>query len=93
MLLPLVLVGGGVALLLTWPEGLLQAPAAPTGAVGLALLAVASLLTWLDYQDDAITAPGGALRRSGRARIGSAVVMPGLTLVVVALAVLTHVLS
>lgn len=93
LLLPFVLIGGMVGVLLVWPETLLELPAAPTAVVGLVLVAVSSVLSWLDYEDDRITAPGEQPGRSERARWGSALLTPALTLAMAGVMSLTHLLA
>lgn len=68
------------------PATAFQAPALPVLALGLLLVAVASVLGWFDSdQADLVLAPGEQPSGGGRARLRLALVLPAATLVVVVL--------
>lgn len=83
----------GVAMVLL-PATAFQAPALPVLALGLLLVAVASVLGWFDHdQADLVLAPGERPTGVSRIRLRLALVLPAATLVVVVLSWVLHLLA
>ncbi|MFK5633203.1 MULTISPECIES: HAAS signaling domain-containing protein [unclassified Ornithinimicrobium] len=93
LVLPLVLIGGFVAILLLWREPVVELSTLLTGVVGLVLLVTSSILAAVDRSEDRITAPGEAPRRTTAGRWTSVLLMPALTLLLMGLSWVTHLLS
>lgn len=92
MLLPAVLIGVLVGILVLLREPLLTVAALPLGLVGLVLLAAGAVLSWLDTPDggDGITAPGHPATSRRRGRLVAALVMPAMTLFLLAVLWVMH---
>ena len=80
---PVLLVGGLVALFVLLGEPLFEVPALPLGIVGVLLLVVSVVLTWREQPGDLdqITAPGRAASVTRRARLFAASTFPLMTMV------------
>ena len=81
ILAPLLLTAGFVAILLLLPQSLLEVGALPVSLLGVCLLALSCLLAWrhVDADQVEITEPGRAPRTGVMARLGSVVVLPAMT--------------
>lgn len=95
LLAPVVLIGSFVALLLLFRQPLVEVGVAPVAVAGVLLLAVCVAAAWVDTPPDGdeITAPGQARTPSPWARLGTAAVLPILTLVMLGFTWLVHSLA
>lgn len=76
------------------PATAFTAPSLPVLALGLLLVAVSSVLGWLDHDGvDLVLAPGERPTGGGRTRVRLALVLPAATLVVLALSWVFHLLA
>lgn len=91
LLTPIVLIGGFVAIYLVFSEPLFVVGAVTLGIVSIALLMVSSVLAVADSgrHADEIVAPGQTATTGLAARVGPALILPGFTLVLLALTLLT----
>lgn len=80
MILPFVLVLVLAGLLLVLPQVVLELSTGAVGIAGLAALVVSCVLGWLDAQDDRVVGPGAVPTTGRGTRLGTALLYPALTL-------------
>ena len=95
VLIPMVVIAAMVAILLLAQDSLFTLPSGPTMVTGAVLLVLSALISWFDHaQDPRIIAPGDPRATNGTApwptRLGSALILPGTTVVVLGVLWMAH---